>query len=220
MRKTLFLLIMAMLVITSSGGAASISVPEKFAFPHITVQGAWLPGAVYSVGSSGNLAGGNQNFMLGGTLGFGGDFAGQCRVTTLNVPTQKISGVNQQVDGLLNEFNLLYKVDKNVIVYIGSTYTIGKMTNTTTNTEEKSNSFGLQIGGMLDVPIYQELSGFADYSIGSQIAQFSIGLEYRVVDAATLNLAYYNIQQYSLNYSGGNTSYTMQGAAVGFSFDI
>ncbi|MEI6286721.1 MAG: hypothetical protein WCP79_09500 [Bacillota bacterium] len=220
MRRTALFLVIFMLVAVSSVSAASISVPENFAFPHVTVQGAWLPGAVYSVGNSANLSGGNKNFMLGGTLGFGGDFAGQCRVTTLNVPLQKISGANQQVDGMLNEFNLLYKVDKNVIVYIGTTYTIGKMTNTTNSTEENSNSLGLQIGGMLDVPIYQELSGFADYSIGSQIAQFSIGLEYRVVDAATLNLAYYNIQQYSLNYSGGNTSYTMQGAAVGFSFDI
>ena len=153
-------------------------------------------------------------------MGFGSDFAGQYRATTLNVPAQKIGGFDQQIDGMLNEFNLLYKIDKHVAVYVGATYTFGKMTNNDKSSEDKSSSVGVQIGGMLNVPIYSELSGFSDYSIGSQIAQFSIGLEYRVIDAATVNVAYYNIQQYSLSYSGGNTSYMMQGAALGFSFDI
>ncbi|MFA6074493.1 MAG: hypothetical protein WCV63_00690 [Negativicutes bacterium] len=220
MKKTALILVIIVIAVMSSVHASSIAVPENFTFPRITIQGAWLPGAGYSVGSASNLSGGSSNFMLGGTLGFGGGFAGQYRGTTLNVPAQKIGNFNQKVDGMLNEFNVLYKIDKYVAVYAGATYTFGKLVNNDTKNEEKSNSFGVQIGGMLDVPIYRELSGFADYSIGSQIAQFAIGLEYRVISAATVNVAYYNIQQYSLNYSGGITGYTMQGAAIGFSVDI
>jgi len=220
MRKTSLLIVIIIMAALSSASAASISVPENFAFPHVSLEVAWLPGSGFTVGNATNLSGGSKNMMLGATLGFGGDFAGQYRATTLNVPAQKISGYNQQIDGLLNEFNLLYKIDKHVAVYVGATYTFGKMTNIDRSTEEKSDNLGVQIGGMLDVPIYRELSGFADYSIGSQIAQFSIGLEYQIIAAATVNVAYYNIQQYSLSYSGGNTSYMMQGAALGFSFDI
>lgn len=220
MRVIAPLFVAIMIAMTSVTGATSISVPDNFAFPRVTLQAAWLPAAGFTIGNTSSLTGGSNNFMIGGTLGFGGDFAGQYRMTSFNIPTQKIGTNNQQTTGMLNEFNVLYKIDKHVAVYAGATYTVGKLLNTDNNTEQSSNNIGVQIGGMLDVSVYRGLSAFADYSIGSQIAQFAIGLEYRYIDIATLNLAYYNIQQYSLSYSGGNTSYTLQGPALGMSLDL
>ena len=223
MKRYLLVIVMALFVFTECAAATSISMPKNFDLTAITLQGAWLPATSITInnGASSNLNGGSRNFLVAGTLGMGGDVALQARMTTLNFPAALFQGNSVQENGYLGEANALYRIDKHVIVYGGVTYTFGNVNNITLDSSSPISSLGIQIGGMVGVPIYKDVSGFLDYSLGTQIAQFAIGLEYQVNSFSTVDLAYYNVQQYSLHVEGmSNTGYSMNGPALGLSFSI
>ena len=159
---------------------------------------------------------------FGITTGLGNNFAlqysnfnGKSKNTTLDDG----AGGTYDVQGTLKvqEFNVLYKLDKNVSAFAGLVKVKGEVTDsgiTTTSSGKNKVQFGL-IGS---TKLGDKTTAYAQVGFASSYTNWKIGVSQEIAPNLELNLDYRSISAKKLNFAGTDTDITSKGLGLGVTY--
>jgi opacity protein-like surface antigen len=156
------------------------------------------------------------------TSGLGNNLAIQYRQFDTNSKARNNSTQNR-----LNtkEFNVLYKVNKNIAVYTGimqikDTYDIAPSTSLSS---ENSNRW--QCGLIGTTKLANKLTGYAAIAAGENLENYELGVAYKIATHLDFNLSYRQINANKVALKGfnrpgadSNVDYTVKGLGCGISY--
>lgn len=185
----------------------------------------------------GSLDGNNSNFDGGITFGLGNKFAFQW--LNQNSKSKTYSGtISDGVDTATgsvytkltaNQFNLLYKLDKNFATFAGFTQAKNDLTvNGTFNGSAFSGTAGgktingWQLGFVGSFPMGENFTGYGTVGFGNKIENFEVGVSYAMAKNTELNLFYKSVKYKDLEFEDADGKYDLKvdglGAGITFKF--
>lgn len=165
-----------------------------------------------SLGSNGKTITSDVKHRIygGATVGLGHKLALQYRYTDSQMKPNEA-----EVNFRTQEYNLRYKVDKNVSIYAGQMHARLGVTGPTT-AEVSRNVF--QVGAQYQAPISKRLVGWGAMGFGSNMQHYEAGIGYKVADNLDLDLMYQYTEVKDFKDDGDNVAATSKGLYAGLSF--
>lgn len=164
------------------------------------------------------------NWQYGVTVGLGNNFAFEYQ--NFNPKSKDYNAFGATINGKLNtqEFNILYKVDKNLTAFTGI--------NTVKSTYEVSgaelsgkNKTNWQVGVTGQIDLADKITGYATIAAGHDSNYWKIGASYALDKNLDFNLFYAENKYNDVKYNGiiastwGNTAdYTIKGIGYGLTY--
>jgi hypothetical protein len=167
------------------------------------------------------------NLDAAATFGLGNNLAFQFRTfspESKNTDIIGYPGLTDKTKYTANEFNILYKTDKNFAFFIGLVNAKGQMTfsdprlNFTTKTQNL-----WQFGAVESVPLGDQATAWASAAVGSSnLLNWEIGLGYTIAPNTELNLTYreFRADDFSGNLSDGTAVTVGEAKAKGLGFGV
>jgi len=237
MKKLTF--IFAIIAILALTGVCSASPLMNYSKGKASIDLTIRPGYVNiftSVGSSETKDADKNNFEGTITYGLGHNIALQYRNTTGNSETFPITVfglTNNNARSTLNaqEFNILYKLNKNVAVYLGwvqakvgqpaGEYNISTGIARLFDDYAKKNDY--QVGLVGTKKLGPKLTGYASAATGKYITNYEIGIGYEVAKNVEFNLGYKNTKYKDFAVSNHGLllftyDYQIKGLAYGLTY--
>lgn len=211
-----------------SKGKVAIDVTVR---PELDMEGTLKHEYAGTIGSS-TVDGKKGNFDFGLTVGLGNQFAIQYK--QFNPATKNYwiaqdlfndsSNIDATVSGKVNsdEFNLLYKLDKNFAVFTGLNRATASLKAIGLNFESKENS-SWQVGLIGVTPIADKTKFFGIVSGGSDVVNWEVGLSYEFVKDAEFNVSYRRAKFKNLDlpvYVNGQPSVDVEAKGIGYGFSF
>lgn len=214
--------------IATTGIAAPLTgyVPGKTALDINWLPNLQMTDSYVSSGNSGTDKGKGKNgiFDWGVTTGLGNKWAIQYRQFNPETKEHLSSGMLQQFGMKAQEFNVLYEIDKNMVVFAGchqAKYTFSSSPNPNMTTTNKNV---LQTGliGMVEIAPKTQLYGIA--GIGSGLTNFEAGVAFEVDKSLDLNLFYRYKKVAKMNNTSWGQAFaddiTAKGFGLGFTWNF
>lgn len=134
-----------------------------------------------------------------------------------------ITTFNTKLDS--KEYNVLYKLNKNVSIFTGMTQVKGTQEiNGNADTDGGSASTQRkniwQIGCMSMVPVAEKTTAFASTAIGSNLIAYKLGIGYEMSKNLDFDV-YYNYNQYKnlhWEFDNGQSDFTIKGVGYGITY--
>ena len=195
-----------------SAGKTSVDVTWRQSSLDATSQGA-----TDSLSKKGSME-------FGITTGLGDNFAFQYtnannKSKDTNLPDG--SGGTYRENGSLKmqEFNVLYKLDKNVSAYVGMVNLKGTINDTDAGTSSGSKN-KLQFGVMGSTKLADKTAAYAQIGVASSFNSWKIGIAQEIAPNLELNVDYRRTQAKKMNFDNGlgDVDMTAKGLGVGISY--
>ncbi len=209
-----------------SKGKVSLDITVR---PDLDMEGTLSHEAVGTIGSA-TFDGKKANMDLGLTVGLGNQFAIQYKqfnpATKNYWIAQDLVGdsfpIDATISGKVNsdEFNLLYKIDKNFAVFTGLNRATFSLKPLGLNFESKENS-SWQIGLLGVTSIADKTKFYGMVSGGSDVVNWEVGLSYEFVKDAEFNISYRRAKFKNLDlpvYLCGQPSVDVEAKGIGYGF--
>lgn len=223
MKKKVLGMVAALSLITSVGFAAPLN---DFSQGKVAIDVSARPSGDIKVSDSTGSAtyDGKTNWEYGVTVGLGNNFAFEYKNFNPKSKDYNLSGytANGKLD--TQEFNILYKVDKNFTVFTGvntvkSEYSVGGLD------LDGDSETNWQLGVTGQAPIGKNLTGYATVAAGQDSHSWKIGAAYAIDKNLDFNLFYaenkYNKVKYNDNLAtgfGNDADYTVKGMGYGLTY--
>lgn len=223
MKKTAILAMAAATMVTTSVGfAAPLS---DYSAGKTSVDLTWRQSSIDATSQSvTDSLSKKGNMEFGITTGLGGNFAFQYtnannKSKDTNLPDG--SGGTYRENGSLKtqEFNVLYKMDKNVSAYVGMVNLKG-----TINDEDSGTSSGsknkMQLGLMGSTKLGDKTTAYAQVGFASSFTNWKVGISQEVAPNLELNIDYRRTQAKKMSFDNGlgDVDMTAKGLGVGVSY--
>lgn len=223
MKKTAILAMAAATMVTTSVGfAAPLS---DYSAGKTSVDLTWRQSSIDATSQSvTDSLSKKGNMEFGITTGLGGNFAFQYtnannKSKDTNLPDG--SGGTYRENGSLKtqEFNVLYKMDKNVSAYVGMVNLKG-----TINDEDSGTSSGsknkMQFGLMGSTKLGDKTTAYAQVGFASSFTNWKVGISQEVAPNLELNIDYRRTQVKKMSFDNGlgDVDMTAKGLGVGVSY--
>lgn len=158
------------------------------------------------------------NLDFGTTIGLGKDFAFQYNNYNAKSKDTSISGIpGYKVTYKSQEFNVLYKLQKNVAVYTGINQVSGSFT-TPTNDYDTKTYDRWQLGLVGTTKLADKLTGYATVAAGDKITKWGVGVGYEFAPHMEFNVDYTSIKADDVEFSDVN--YKSDNTAKGLGFGV
>lgn len=207
--KKVLILIMALLLVS---GVCAASPLTDYSQGKAAIDLEFYPGHDLTVNGK-DFDGKSSNMAGSVTVGIGNDFAVQYRQSDWEGSAgSKVRNINNQ------QFNLLYKVNKNVSAFAGFTKTsLSKQAN---HGERKGpNQTDWQVGLIGSKPIAKKTTAYALASMGSDIRNWEVGVSYAFAKNTEFNVMYRDFRADSLsNWNGNSVDARVKGLGYGLTF--
>lgn len=223
MKKTAILAMAAATMLTTSVGFAAplsdystgkTSVDLTWRQSDVTVKG---PDYSDSLGKKGNME-------FGITSGLGNNLAIQYNgfnAKSKNTALDDGAGGTYDAQGTLKvqEFNVLYKLDKNVSAFAGLVKVKGEITDTGITTTSNSKN-KVQFGLIGSTKLAEKTTAYAQVGVASDFTNWKVGVSQEIAPNLELNVDYHRIQAKKLSFNGGlgDVDVTAKGLGVGISY--
>lgn len=226
MKKKVLVTVAALSVVTSVGFASPLN---DFSQGKVAVDISARPSNDLKVSNSTGSAtyDGKTSWDYGLTVGLGNNLAFQYKNFNPKSKDYNVSGLT--VNGKLDtqEFNLLYKLDKNFTVFTGvnqakSIYEVS--THGTFTGDTKSN---WQVGVTGQTSFGDKTTGYATIAAGQDISTYKVGVSYAIDKNLDFDLFYaqnkYNKVKYDTTVAAGlglptDADYTIKGVGYGVTY--
>jgi predicted porin len=223
MKKTAILVMTAATMVTTSlGFAAPLS---DYSAGKTSVDLTWRQSSLdaNSQGATDALSKkGNMEFGI--TTGLGNNFALQ--YTNANSKSKDTdlpdgAGGTYRENGSLKmqEFNVLYKLDKNVSAYVGMVNLKGTINDEGSGTASGSKN-KLQFGVMGSTKLADKTTAYAQVGVASSFTNWKIGISQEVAPNLELSIDYRRTQAKKMSFDNGlgDVDMTAKGIGVGLSY--
>lgn len=224
MKKTALLtMVAATMIMTTGVGFASPQTDYSAGKTSIDVMWRNAGVTAKSTGADNDLdKKGNLDFGI--TTGLGSNFAIQyagydAKSALTTLPGD--SGGTYQEDGNLKiqEFNILYKIDKNVSVYTGlvsAKSTVSSEGQSFSSDNKKKVQFGI-IGS---TKVADKTTVYGQIGVASDFTNWKVGVSQEVAQNVEVNIDYRSIQAKKLKFDGGvgDADITAKGLGFGVSY--
>ena len=147
----------------------------------------------------------------GATVGLGRNLALQFKYVDSQ---QKPSGT--ELNMRTQEYNLRYKVDKNVSVYAGEMHARAGVKNSFVDASATRNIF--QAGVQYEAPLSKNVTGWAGMGFGSNMQHYEAGIGYALTENLDLDLSYQYTQVKDFERNDRKYNTTVKGLYAGLSF--
>jgi len=161
-------------------------------------------------GANTTTSGVKHRIYGGATVGLGHKLALQYRYTDSQMKPNE-----EEVNFRTQEYNLRYKVDKNVSIYAGEMHARLGLTGPDSG-EISRNIF--QVGAQYQAPISKRLVGWGAMGFGSNMQHYEAGIGYKVADNLDLDLMYQYTEVKDFKTDVGSDAVTSKGLYAGLSF--
>lgn len=223
MKKTaIFAMAAATMLTTGVGVAAPLN---DYSAGKTQVDMTWRQSSIDATSQSANDALSKKgNMEFGITTGLGGNFAFQYtnannKSKDTNLPDG--AGGTYRENGSLKtqEFNVLYKLDKNVSAYVGMVNLKGNI-----NDEGSGPSFSsknkMQFGLMGSTKLADKTTAYAQVGFASSYNTWKVGISQEVASNLELNIDYRRTQAKKMSFDNGlgDVDMTAKGIGVGLSY--
>lgn len=160
---------------------------------------------------------------FGITTGLGNNFALQ--YNNYNAKSKDTTfpdgaGGSYQVNGSLKtqEFNVLYKVDKNVSVYTGLVSLKGNLTDD--GTSASASKTKMQFGVIGSAKLADKTTAYAQVGVASSFTNWKVGISQEIAPNLELNIDYRRTQAKKMSFDNGfgDVDVTSKGIGVGVSY--
>lgn len=171
------------------------------------------------------------NLDLGYTTGLGNRFAIQynhynAQSKDTAFPTDYGDGSSYNDNGSLKiqEFNVLYKADKNISVYTGIAQVKGKINSYGSAYDlasfESNNKNKLQFGLIGSAKLADKTTAYAQVGVASDFTNWKLGVSQEVAPNLELNVDYRRVEAKKMNFNGGigDVDITTKGFGIGVSY--
>ncbi|AIF52435.1 hypothetical protein [Pelosinus sp. UFO1] len=155
------------------------------------------------------------------TTGLGSKFALQYNGFNAKTEDKNFSnGDKEHVEVKTQEFNVLYKIDKNVSAYAGvlkvkgsisGDYTVGGPASF--QAEDKSK---MQFGLIGSTKIADKTTAYASFAVASDITNWKIGVSQEIAPNLDFNIDYRNMKVNNVNYGGSTADYDVTSKGIGY----
>ena len=221
MKKTAIFAMAAATMLTTNVGFASpqtdytagqTSVDVMYRQSGIDVKG---DGWTDSLGKKGNVE-------FGITTGLGNNLAIQYNGFNAKSKNTALSDgaggtYNEQGTLKVQEFNVLYKLDKNVSAFAGLVKVKGEITDTGVSTSSNSKN-KVQFGLIGSTKLAEKTTAYAQVGFASQYTNWKIGVSQEIAPNLELNLDYRSISAKKLNFAGTDIDLTNKGLGLGVTY--
>ncbi|SEJ71267.1 hypothetical protein SAMN05660742_11497 [Propionispira arboris] len=222
MKKTTILAMAAVTMLTTSVGFAAPL--DDYSAGKTQVDLTWRQSDVKAEGDS--TAGdfnkkGNMEFGI--TTGLGNNFAlqynnfnGKSKDTDFTNGGGEFSAAATLK---MQEFNVLYKVDKNLSVYTGITSVKGSFDSTIGNSESDTKN-KLQFGVIGSTKLGDKTTAYAKVGVASGMTNWKVGVSQEVAPNLELNVDYgsLKVNKMAFNNGMGDVDMTSKGLGFGISY--
>jgi hypothetical protein len=222
MKKTAILAMVAATMLTTSVGFASPL--NDYSAGKTQVDLTWRQSDVKAEGDStdGNFnKKGNMEFGI--TTGLGNNFAlqynnfnGKSKDTDF---TNAGGAFSAAATLKMQEFNVLYKVDKNLSVYTGIASVKGSFDSTIGNSESDTKN-KVQFGVIGNTKLSDKTTAYAKIGVASGMTNWKVGVSQELAPNLELNLDYgsLKVNKMAFNNGMGDVDMTAKGIGVGVSY--
>ncbi|SDF11326.1 outer membrane beta-barrel protein [Sporomusa acidovorans] len=229
MKKTAILAMAAATMLTTSVGFASPL--NDYSAGKTSIDLTWRQSDVKTTDSEDEVSFGKKhNLDWGVTTGLGNNFAIQYNgynakskdaVSWSNVDETGIA----HVDLKTQEFNVLYKLNKNVSVYTGLvrlkaeenaniSYTDGSPSEFESNTTKTKNK--IQFGVIGSTKLAEKTTAYAQVGVASNFTNWKVGVSQEIAPNVEFNVDYRRLKAKKLDFGIGDGEFDVSAKGVGF----
>lgn len=218
MKKTAILAMAAATMVTTSVGFAAPL--NDYSAGKTQVDLTWRQNDVNTksiMGDADFSKKGNMEFGI--TTGLGNNFALQ--YNNYNAKSKDTDFVNAggpftaNANLKMQEFNVLYKVDKNLSVYTGIASVKGNFNSTNGNPESDTKN-KIQFGVIGSTKLAEKTTAYAQAGLASNLTNWKIGVSQEVAPNVELNLDYGSLQVKKMAFNNGMGDVDMTSKGFGF----
>ncbi len=223
MKKTAILAMAAAAMLTTSVGFASPL--NDYSAGKTSVDLTWRQSSLDATSQSATDALSKKgNMEFGITTGLGGNFAFQYtnannKSKDTNLPDG--AGGTYRENGSLKtqEFNVLYKLDKNVSAYVGMVNLKGNIDDEGMGLSSSSKK-KVQFGLMGSAKLGEKTTAYAQVGVASSFTNWKIGVSQEIAPNVEFNIDYRRTQAKKMNFDNGlgDVDMTAKGIGVGVSY--
>lgn len=219
MKKTAILtMTAATMLATSIGFAAPLG---DYSAGKTSVDLTWRQSSIDATSQGATDALGKKGSMdFGITTGLGNNFAFQYtnsnnKSKDTNLPDG--SGGTYRENGSLKtqEFNVLYKIDKNVSAYVGMVNLKGTINDESSGTASGSKN-KMQFGLMGNTKLADKTTAYAQVGFASSYNNWKIGISQEIAPNLELNVDYRRTQAKKMSFDNGLGDVDMTSKGLGF----
>jgi len=223
MKKTAILtMVVATMLTTSVGFAAPLS---DYSAGKTSVDLTWRQSSIDANSQFSNDALSKKgNIEFGITTGLGNNFALQytnanSKSKDTNLPDGAGSTYRENGSLKMQEFNVLYNLDKNVSVYTGIVSLKGNV-DAEGGAPSSSSKSKLQFGVMGSTKLGDKTTAYAQVGVASSFTNWKVGISQEVAPNLELNIDYRRTQAKKMSFDNGlgDVDMTAKGIGVGVSY--
>ena len=223
MRKTAILAMVAATMLTT--GVGSASPLNDYSAGKTSIDMTWRQSSIDATSQSVTDSLSKKGSMeFGITTGLGSNFA--CQYTNANNKSKDTNlpdgaGGTYRENGSLKtqEFNVLYKLDKNVSAYVGMVNIKGNINDEGSGSSSSSKN-KMQFGLMGSTKLADKTTAYAQVGFASSYNNWKIGISQEVAPNLELNIDYRRNQAKKMSFDNGlgDVDMTAKGIGVGVSY--
>lgn len=143
------------------------------------------------------------------TIGLGNRFAVQYRQLDSEAASGKLN---------VQEFNVLYKVNKHVSAYTGFSKSYYSKFEGNGMEWKGPNNNHWQVGFIGSAPIYDKTTAYGIVSTGNDIRSWEVGISYAFTKNVELNILYRDYKVENLSWGGSSLDARVKGLGYGLTF--
>lgn len=204
MKKVLILAVALLFV----SGVCAASPLTDYSQGKAAIDITFNPNQDLKVGSE-SYDGKSSNLDGSFTIGVGNRFAVQYRQLDSEAVSNKLN---------VQEFNVLYKVNKHVSAYTGFAKTYYSVFANDGMELKGPNNNHWQVGLIGSAPIYDKTTAYGIVSAGRDLRSWEVGVSYALAKNMELNVLYRDYKAENLSWGGSSADARVKGLGYGLTF--